>query len=279
MNYYLEMLKKSIKRIEADFDFSAVIDHNSSKGTFREHIIKNFLRPFLPGCYGISGGQAFNDKGELSKQLDIVIYDSLYSYIAPYMEDFIYFPCESVYGNIEIKSRLDKASFIEAVENIASLKKLKREKADTYYINPITPLVIEGVKWNIQVLSEYLGIIFAYDSVKADTILCYISEVVQNNIIKREHLPNIIVLMKEKKIITRYYKNEDNKYEIRPIGEFYGFMVEDCEDNILSEFLILLFVLLRNINLKAMDIQKLSKEVHREIFKKDSKEIIKNIII
>ena len=279
MNYYLEMLKKSIKRIEADFDFSAVIDHNCSKGTFREHIIKNFLRPFLPGCYGLSGGQAFNNNGDLSNQLDIVNYDSLHSYIAPYMEDFIYFPCESVYGNIEIKSVLNKVSFIEAVENIASLKKIKREKIDTYHVNPIMPLVIENVKWDVQVLSEYFGVIFAYDSVKADTILDYINEVIQNGIIEREYLPNVIVLLKEKQIITRYYRCGDALYEIRPIGEFNGFLVENCKDNVLSEFLITLFVMLRNIGLKAMDIQKLSKEVHEEIFKKHDKEIIKNITV
>lgn len=279
MNYYLEMLKKSIKRIEADFDFSAVIDHNCSKGTFREQIIKNFLRPFLPGCYGLSGGQAFNNNGDLSKQLDIVIYDSLHSYIAPYMEDFIYFPCESVYGNIEIKSVLNKESFIEAVENIASLKKIKREKIDTYHVNPIMPLVIENVKWDVQVLSEYFGVIFAYDSVKADTILDYINEVIQNGIIEREYLPNVIVLLKEKQIINRYYCCGDAQYEIRPIGEFNGFLVEECKDNVLSEFLITLFVMLRNIGLKAMDIQKLSKEVHEEIFKKYDKEIIYNITV
>lgn len=89
MNYYLEMLRKSIKRIEADFDFSAMIDHNCSKGTFREQILENFLKPFLPGCYGVSGGQAFDNDGNISKQLDIVVYDFLFSYLAPYMEDFI----------------------------------------------------------------------------------------------------------------------------------------------------------------------------------------------
>ena len=81
MNYYLEMLRKSIKRIEADFDFSAIIDHNCSKGTFREQILKNFLRPFLPGCYGVSGGQAFDNDGKISKQLDVVVYSTLSTYV------------------------------------------------------------------------------------------------------------------------------------------------------------------------------------------------------
>ena len=73
MDYYIEMLRKSIARIEADFEFSTIIDHNASKGTFREQIVQKFLRPFLPNAYGISGGQAFDPDGAISKQLDVVI--------------------------------------------------------------------------------------------------------------------------------------------------------------------------------------------------------------
>lgn len=278
MNFYLEMLKKSINRIEADFDFSRIIDHNSSKGTFREQIIKKFLRPFLPGCYGISGGQAFSSDGSLSKQLDIVIYDQLYSYVAPYMEDFIYFPCESVYGNIEIKSNLNMQSFIEAVDNIASLKSLKREKIDTYYSNPMKRLDIKNVNWDIQTTNEYFGIIFAYESVKAETVLSYIQEGVGNGIFDRENLPNLIVLLKERKIICRYLKIRECEYVIQTLKEFSGYCVEECGENTLSEFMIHLLVMLRNIDLRAMDIQDLSKILQDEIFNEPNKHIT-NIIV
>ena len=266
MNHYLEMLKKSIMRIEADFDFSATIDHNCSKGTFREQILKSFLRPFLPGCYGVSGGQAFDDKGNISKQLDVVIYDSIFSYIAPYMDDFIYFPCESVYGNIEIKSNLNKQSFKEAVENIASLKSLSRKSIDTYYVNPMKPLNISNMNWNIQVVNEYLGIIFAYESASSSTVLSYMKDAIDDGTVDRDKLPNIIVLFKEHKIIIRYHQREDGMYEIHPLGNYDGYLVENCGENILSEFLILLFTALRSIEFKALDIQKLSKEVHQDIF-------------
>jgi len=266
MNYYLEMLRKSIKRIEADFDFSAIIDHNCSKGTFREQILKNFLRPFLPGCYGVSGGQAFDNDGNISKQLDVVVYDSLFSYLAPYMDDFIYFPCESIFGNIEIKSSLNKQSFNDAVENIASLKKLSRKAIDSYYVNPMKPLSINNVNWNIQAYSEYLGVIFAYESVSSSTVLQYINDGIGDGTMDRDKLPNIIVLFKEQKIIIRYHQCEDGKYAIHPLGKFDGYLVEECGENVLSEFLILLFVALRSIELRALDIEQLSKENHQSIF-------------
>lgn len=266
MNHYLEMLRKSIKRIEADFDFSAIIDHNCSKGTFREQILKKFLRPFLPGCYGVSGGQAFDNAGNISRQLDIVLYDSLFSYIAPYMDDFIYFPCESVYGNIEIKSDLNKKSFLEAVDNIDSLKKLTRKSIDGYYVNAMKPMNIKNVSWEIQALGEYIGVVFAYESVSSSTILDYIKDGVDSGSMKRENLPNIIVLFKDQKIIIRYHICTDGMYEIHPLGKFDGYLVEECGENILSEFLILLFVALRSIELRALDIQQLSMEIHERIF-------------
>ncbi len=54
-------------------------------------------------------------EGNVSKQLDVVLYDTLYSYVVPYTEDFIQFPYEYVYGNIEIKSFLNKAELYAAI--------------------------------------------------------------------------------------------------------------------------------------------------------------------
>lgn len=278
MDYYIEMIRKCIARIEADFEFSAIIDHNSAKGAFREEIVKKFFRPFLPNAYGISGGQAFGADGTISKQLDVVIYDAIYSYIAPYMKDFAYFPCESVYGNIEIKSVLNSQSFKEAVENIASLKALKRERIETYYVNPIKKLELKGFSWDIEQTNEYFGVIFAYESVEPKTVMEYIIKAVKEDGFDREKLPNIIVLFKEKVIISRFHKCGEGKYEIHPLKHFEGYCMLNCGKDLLSEFLILLLIMLRCIELKAMDIETLSKKIHTQILSK-SEGIIPNIII
>ena len=280
MDYYFQMLKKSVSRIEADFDFSAEIDHNTSKGAFREQIIKRILRPFLPGEYGISSGQAFDDNGELSKQLDIVLYDALHSYIAPFADDFIYFPCESIYGNIEIKSKLNKKSLFESMLNIQSLKMLKREAIETYYVNPIKPLYIKGLKWDINATNEYFGIIFAYESsISVNKIFEHINFAVSQGIVARDYVPNMIVLLKERKIITRFHEYEQGKYAINPLGRFNGFLLEECKESVLSEFLIVLFTMLRSIELKAMDIKKMSIQLHDEIFPKESKKTVPNLLL
>jgi len=262
MNHYLEMLRKSIKRVEADFSLTALIDHNGSKGSVREYIIKNFLRPFLPKCYGISGGQAFDKEGNVSKQLDVVIYDDLFSYVAPYMDDFIYFPSESIYGSIEIKSSLNYDSFKDSAHNIRSVKILKKEAIDGYYVNPIKKLHINNVSWDIQVANEYMGIIFAYESVKPDTILGYIGKYLSEEDSNLNCLPNLIVLFKEQAIICRYKKDPDGKYSFSDLKEYDGFMALNYGDDILSIFLLSVMIMLRCIDLKAMKVEELTEEIN-----------------
>lgn len=278
MDYYVEMLRKCVSRIEADYDFSSIIEHNGSKGAFRELILKKFLRPFLPKAYGVSGGLAFDVSGAISKQLDIVIYDAIYSYIAPYSDDFIYFPCESVYGNIEIKSYLDKHAFVESIRNIDSLKKLKRNAIDTYQVTPIKELRINNVTWNIQATNEYFGVIFAYDSVSSDRVMEYITNAVKEEQIPRDNLPNVIVLLKEQVIITRFHRCDDGQYAIHPLKQFDGFLKIQYADDVLTEFIILLFIMLRSIELKAMDIEKLSAKVQTEALNR-IKGIVPHVIV
>lgn len=261
MSVYLEFLRKSLKQVEAEFEFSASIDHNGLKGVFREYIIKKILRPFLPDIYGISSGQAFDKNDKISRQLDIVLYDKLYSYTVPFTKDFSYFPAESIYGAIEIKSSLDKNSFTDALENIESIKTLCKDNIDGYYINPYNRLDIKNVTWDIQVpKNTYLGIIFAYESVEVDTVIKYIEEEINN--IGYEYMPNLIVLLNKKTIIYRYKTNDDGTYSIELSKDYNGFMAIRYDDEILSAFIISLLIALRNIYLKAMKIEELFEAIN-----------------
>lgn len=65
------------------------------------------MRQFLPHCYGVGSGLVFSADGDDSRQVDIVIYDVVYSIILRTDEERFLFPCESVFGSIEIKSSLD----------------------------------------------------------------------------------------------------------------------------------------------------------------------------
>ena len=267
MNYYYESLKKRVSQIQSEFELSKNIVHNASKGTYREVIIHKLLRPFLPYCYGISGGEAFDLKGIVSKQLDCVIYDSLYSYIIPFSDHFVQFPCESVFGNIEIKTHLNSVTLEESIENIASLKKLYRASIQNFQINPMLELKINTIHWNIaDAMNEIFGIIFAYESSSTKTILENLHAL--SSKYRREYLPNMIVLFNEKTIITRYQYLANEKYTLHPLGDFNGFCAVDYKDDILANFVIVLLIILRCIQLKTMDIEELQNDIQTEALKK-----------
>lgn len=110
----------------------------------REYILNSIIRPFLPKRYGLTNSECFDAIGKTSKQLDIAIYDDLFPYAIPY-GDYKLLPFESVYGAIEVKSLLNKESFFESIDNIASLKSLPREPTGKYQVLPNWEIEIAGM--------------------------------------------------------------------------------------------------------------------------------------
>lgn len=245
MDYY-SALQKSGKILESYFEQSKDILHGGSKGTIRENIINKVIRPFLPFCYGISGGEAFDNQGNVSKQLDIVIYDAIFSYTVPYIDNFIQFPCESIYGNIEVKSMLNKEEFNKAIENISSLKSLSRKGTHSWQVTPQVSIQING-KPDENNRNPYFGIIFAYDSVNVSTICDYIKELN----LPSKLLPNAIVLYSKH---TIFIHEKDKSIEAFPKNDFNKYAALDCGDNTLAIFIGLLINYTRYSLLSVADI-------------------------
>ena len=220
--------------------------HRGSKGTVRENIVNQVIRPFLPACYGMSGGEAFDNEGNTSRQLDLVVYDAVFSYVIPYIDGFMQFPCESIYGNIEIKSYLNSEEFENAIKNIASMKSLKRKGTHSWTVTPQVAIQVNG-KPNDTDRNPYFGIIFAYDSVEVETILKYVSELEYTS----DLLPNMIVLYSKKTIMIQA-KNE--QIEAYPKNNFNRYVALECGDETLAVFIGLLINFTRHTLLAAADI-------------------------
>jgi hypothetical protein len=102
--------------------------HWGEEGRYKEAILKNILRKFLPN--NISVGTGFiinsNNHNRISKQIDIIIYDN--SYPVLFLEgDFIITTMKNVKGVIEVKSNIGNGKntfqnvirqFDEAIEPI-----------------------------------------------------------------------------------------------------------------------------------------------------------------
>ena len=247
MNYYSALIKSG-KILEGYFEQSKNILHNGSKGTVRENIVNKVIRPFLPACYGLSGGEAFDSEGNTSKQLDLVVYDSVFSYIIPYIDNYIQFPCESIYGNIEIKSFLNKDELMKAIDNIKSMKRLKREGTHSWTVTPLVSIKINGLPDNTD-RNPYFGIIFAYDSVEALTVLNYL----ENLDIPSNLLPNAIVLYSKRTII---FQATDSNIGGFPSNDFNKFVMLNCGEETLAVFIGLLINFTRYSLLWVADVPK-----------------------
>lgn len=77
---------------------------------------------------------------------------------------------------------------------------------------------------------------------------------------------------------SRYRKSNENEYELHPLKDFNGYYMMNYGGDLLPEFLVLLLVMLRCIELKTMDIELLSKKLHIQAFSKHEG-IITNILI
>lgn len=106
------------------------IIHNGEMGEAAEESWRKWLREYLPKRYRVDKAIVVDCDGNTSDQIDIVIYDSQYSYFVFRHEQVIYVPAESVYAVIEVKQDLNKAHLEYAGNKAASVRKLRRTSVE-----------------------------------------------------------------------------------------------------------------------------------------------------
>lgn len=90
--------------------------HNPTIGTVTEEILRRFLKKHLPGSVSIGQGFIRNDKGETSKQCDILIYHTAADEPLYRLNDLVVIPAKSVIAIIEVKTSINSAIFHEAID-------------------------------------------------------------------------------------------------------------------------------------------------------------------
>lgn len=242
------MIKTAVPKLEAEYNMSKIVNHSASKGALREFLLKEIIRPFLPKRYGLCNGECFDSHDGVSRQLDVIVYDDLFSYAVP-MGDYYMMPFESAYGEIEVKSMLNKETFLESVNNIISFKSLIKEIPEDCQVLPNLAIKIDGIKWNKTGFTKPFGVIFAYDSVDSKTVLNYFHDLSPFN---PSLMPDMIVLLKKKTIIFRViYENE--KFYVTTSNTYQGFMTLPCKDDTLPIFLLYILNRTRDTRLKIAD--------------------------
>lgn len=102
------------------------VQHPTTKGNISENSWRNLLKTYLPERYRVAQAFVVDSQGNISEQLDLVIFDRQYSPFLFYVEGACYIPAESVYAVFEIKQSANKKHFEYAAKKAASVRKLKR---------------------------------------------------------------------------------------------------------------------------------------------------------
>lgn len=262
----MDVLKVNSQILNAKLESSRLYEHNGLKGSCREEDLINVIRDCIPECYGMRAGQIFSNDDKISKQIDVVIYDNVFSNFFKKDSSAYLFPCESVYGSIEVKTMLDEKSFKDAIENIKSVRELKRENANCLDITPIIHLDLSKAtfKYNENRTNEYLNIIFAYDSVSEETLCEYIKNLEYDY----ELLPSFIYVHKKGVILTKINVEKGASYIGMNHSTNNNYGLSKYGENSLTAFFILLNAMLEQIQLKSIDYSKLCNDKLNEI-KKD----------
>jgi len=204
-----------------DFGISAEIKHGGSKGTYRENAIKDFLSDRrLPSRYGIGSGEIVGPARNVSRQSDLVVYDRLNGIALIYDDDTQVYPIECVAGTVEVKSTLSKPDFIDALENIRSVKELAPRESTTRQSHGIMSVTYPR--------PLPFGAIFAYRL--GDNSLSSLVDNLKDweRSIPKEHWPNVVAVL-DQGVIRHYgpklrvaHSNAELRKASHPSSVHYG---------------------------------------------------------
>lgn len=115
--------------------------HPGEFGMYRERIVSDLLKPFLPSRLDVGTGFIITHQGKQSTQCDLIIYDKENT---PVIEngDQRFFPVECVVGVVEIKSKLTKSTLTEALQKLSKIKELRKD------ISPSNPFVFRDRQYS-----------------------------------------------------------------------------------------------------------------------------------
>lgn len=177
MNKLQEMLLAKQETLRSTLRESKGIKHPLGNGDNSEGGWKQFLEKILPKKYAVDSGFVIDCEGNISEQIDIIIYDNLYSpYIMSSGSGVKYIPVEAVYAIVEIKPIITKAYLKYANAKVESVKRLKRT---------VRGVTVAGKRTPKPKLTNILGILLAKETnIKKDvTIKKYLEEYTNINLL------------------------------------------------------------------------------------------------
>jgi hypothetical protein len=168
--YYQDVAK--VLRGEASA--SKIFPNASDIGTTREQVYAEFLKQHAPAkCNVFFGGFLFDDDGNESKQVDIIVTTDTsprFDFHNREGTGKAFSPVEGTLGVISVKSTLDKKQLVDALGNLASIPATKSLEGR------VLPL------FRIRNYDDWpLKVIYASSGLAPDTLIAHIDEFYSEN--------------------------------------------------------------------------------------------------
>lgn len=117
----------------SEANLSDPLNHSVDKGDNSEKNWIKWFETYFPRRYRAAKATVIDSRGNISDQIDVVLYDAQYSYLAFNQNGILYIPAESVYAVFEVKQKLNKTNMEYAGGKAESVRKLYRTSAPIPY--------------------------------------------------------------------------------------------------------------------------------------------------
>lgn len=124
---YYNLIVERISRAASEAAICAKsIDHSALSGSIREIALRNCIKPYLTHSFKCGTGKVVDTTGHLTKQIDLLVYET--KLVPPLMlnEEVGIFPAECCEYAFEVKSTITAAEIRSAIEVGKSIRSLKR---------------------------------------------------------------------------------------------------------------------------------------------------------
>lgn len=153
--YLQQSFAKQQELLKTQLEMSSTsITHPGTMGEVDEQHFIEIISQYLPKRYAVDSGIVIDSNGKTSDQIDVIIFDNLYTPTLLDQQKHRVIPAESVYAVFEVKPKIDKTYMEYAASKAESVRSLKRTSV---------PIAHAGGEYPAKKHSEIIAGIIASD--------------------------------------------------------------------------------------------------------------------
>lgn len=190
----------------------AAFGHPGTKGEVSEKEWIQLLNTHLPERYQVDKAFVIDCEGNISEQIDIVVYDRHFTPVLYFQNNERLIPAESIYAVFEVKQDLSTEHVAYASQKVGSVRGLKRTSAPIYHA---------GGTYPARGLPRILGGLLTYESSFSPPI----SVAAVNAVQATAHAGQLDLVCVANKAVIDWDGAKLTTYERHPIASFYMLLI------------------------------------------------------